>query len=322
MSNASHVSPPPPPPINNNLPTIDEKWLHENARLVQWNPPLYKDGVCWQDALVQGINSAGRPDKSMWYVAKREGPCGSFALANSFSLYISDKFQTREKAIQHLEQLPNRPTLQTGWRRNSPCLNEFRMSPMSTAWMGGLDETTANQALKQKHAVCVQAKIKGEEVVYAWTEACTGFLQIFSPSSNCFLDETPLASNEAFQRLSVYLRSVLTSRPNVFIIGQLSRERGSLTLFIYDAVQFPQSGDALAMVPVRAEFAQRPLIDRLMHLQAILQTEKRDYVGDCVMLAPFQPAFTRKDMRMHTEIFIDSCGFPGVIRRLSGASES
>jgi len=270
---------------------ITHAWLRAHRECVTWEAPRYSaDNAVWQVAVVQGTNTAGRRDDSMWYVLESGG-----AVAH---------FETRAAAEAHKNTLLAQ---HAGDSRIGPCLRAFRASALSTSWCESLDEATAARALKQRHAVCVQAAMPFAHACFAWVEH--EFIQLYKPQTNTFVDPLTL------RRIHTYLELILRDRPHMVLAGVLGD--ANKIFYIYDAIPLSPA----ALEHSRTEFLQSPLIERLMHLEAILRTERLDYIGDCVALAPFQPAYRRSDMRIHTDIFINSCGFTDVVRRLSSATK-
>lgn len=291
---------------------ITNDWMREYEANVNWDAPHYYGNECVQVAVVQGINSARRRDPNCWYVMARTGTTAAVTRPDHLALQSvsEESLKTREEAEAlrktYYERLE--PPLHE-WSRESPLLREFIAASESSAWMTGVDEDTAKLALKQNHAVCVQAAMEFSHVLLAWREEDTQFTQIYDPRSRTFIDR---AADDNSRRLYASFDTVLHKRPHLFFVGVY--DKGIMS--VYDVIHFPASAASERV----AEFAEAPLIERLMHIEAILRVDKIEHVGERIVLAPFQPAFTRGDLKLHTKIFIDTCDFRGVVRRVSGAS--
>jgi hypothetical protein len=315
---------------------ITHEWLRLHRDCVMWDAPLYNHGQCWQLAIVQALNTAGRKEKGKWFLLVRKTPqCREYTGVpeSSTTLHLSPTvYPSREVALverrKAYEELPRE------WTRTSPCFAAFKLSPEhNSQWRIGEDESRSIEALRQHHTICVHAVMPcATDIVYVWIEANTDYLQVYRVKSGLFIDESDLCGDESYKRLHAYLTNIMTDRPHVFLVGffHQRREAGTcmLTMYVYDAIAFPAypvRQDVSALPPAiarRVDFATQPLVARLMHLEAIIKRERRDFYGDCVTLAPFQQAFTKKDLRLHTSIFIDSCGFSGVIRRIDAGNDA
>lgn len=119
-------------------------------------------------------------------------------------------------------------------------------------------------------------------------------------------------------RLYPSVHRLTKKRGGVCFLGLVSGEK--CTFSIFDAVPGPGLTTVCATnspPPPAVAFVYEPLLDRLLHIEAIVQLERVEHLGDRVLIAPFQPALTEHDIRLHTKIFIDTCQFSRVIYRLS-----
>lgn len=277
-----------------------QEWL-SRTDLTHWRPPLFhkETNKMWQVALVQGVNNANRVDKTLWYVVERH--CVDEAIG---------PLATEELARAKADELVANHGVDE-WTRLSVYARELLGAPPVTRhWRLSLDEVSATQILKEKHTLCIQAAMDFTHVMYAWLEPETEYIQLCTDDGRRFDDEPT--------RVRTYLERVLRDRPYIVLVGVVDVKNNNC-FYIYDGVKIFNSASAHSR---RCEFANYPLVERLMHIEAILRAERADYIGDCVSLAPFQAVHNRRDMRIHTEIFVDTCEFSGVIRRLSAASSS
>lgn len=284
---------------------ITEEWFREHPKCVRWKPPIYTTSQCFQTCVVQGLNSAGRLDKNLWYCVSRTGECGASTHQNQLRVNVHARFNTCEEANACEESLYSDKS-DTEWSRYSPCLRSFCESDFR--WREGVSEHMANKILKQKHVVCIQASMPMKTILYTWIEANTEYLQLYLPTEDKFVNDAP-----KFSRVQATLMNILRGRTNIFLVGIIDKK---MTFYIYDVIAFPKSQPRMR----KTNFVHQPLLERLQHIQAIVSAETEQYIGSCVKVAPFQAAATRQDMKLHSRIFIDSCDFPGVICRVSGAS--
>lgn len=293
---------------------ITKEWLQLNYKCVQWQAPVYAsaaagaDGARWfQTCVVQGLNSAGRQAKNRWYCVSR---CGGGE--QEVTLKVHSQFETLELATHYQQTLERELSGGGGceqWVLQSPYLRAFCRDDVSTRWSRGVDEHTANKIVKQKHVVCVQAAMTmNKNVLYAWSEADTDYVQMYEPATDSIVNTEPRT-----KRIYGVLQAILRERPNIVLVGVVNTKS---VFYIYDVIAFPCDATTTTR---RVEFTHQPLLDRLRHLQAIV-TSVGGGQQQWVKVAPFQAATTKQELRLHTQIFTDSCDFPDVIRRVSGAS--
>jgi hypothetical protein len=156
-----------------------------------------------------------------------------------------------------------------------------KLSPCAKA-VNNLDSPFSTHSSTQKKW-CIQPVVKGI-TVFAWVDGQTDYVQMCVHGGTVFIDlDTPHRHN-----LRIFLSSILRRFPNMFVCGILDEE----TFWVYDLLQFPE---------------EKNLIERLIWFFEILEGSLKAHSGRCVSLAPFQIASSPKEVKEHSEIFIQ-CG--------------
>jgi|UniRef100_A0A6C0IV39 hypothetical protein len=281
---------------------LNECWFRQNPSCVFFDPPLFCALLVFQMIIVQGLNAAQRKDSSLWYVMSR--------IPSRMPVFaVHTQCTSRDIAIFEKRKIYNEQ-VNDEYSRYSPSLRQFCNDPVSTRWSCGLDEIQAGKILRQKHVLCIQASMKMVDVMYAWCEY--NYVQMYMPQTTTFIDDNP-----KFKQIRKILEDILLARPSIVLVGIVDQTKS--TYYVYDIIPMNQQHIENDEVRRKIDFARQPLIERLLHLQAIVTTTQNSSM--CVKMAPFQMAQSKQEMRLHTDIFINSCDFPGVIRRVSGASD-
>lgn len=138
---------------------------------------------------------------------------------------------------------------------------------------------------------CIQPVIKGVSV-FVWVDGQTNYVQMCEHGGTVFID----LYTEEMQKMRKFIEALLFKSPDTFVCGILDDE----TLWVYDVLKFPDN---------------RNLVDRLNHFFGLLESNARDYWGNSVSLAPFQVAFNQKEVKEHSDIFIQCGHYDQVIIR-------
>lgn len=287
---------------------ITDDWLREHAELVEWDAPLYCASECVHVGIVQARNSAGRRDPRLWFVVVRQGMSSSGRLplhcvSNGGVSSYTEAATVRQKYYDAL--VPEK----SKWSTKNPHLQQFLSSGRASVWMDSYtqEEAIIHVQTSEDSAVCIQPIMSNHSItVAAW---CPDNVQ------HTFFVHIP--SGEVVNvgknvRVSKTVRQLASSRPGIVFVGILHQQKE--TFSVYDALLFRVG--QLTMNP-RSRFAEDPLIDRLMHIDAIINVENIEHLGARVRVAPFQPAFSKHDIDLHTKIFIQSCQFPKILYRFN-----
>lgn len=288
---------------------ITPLWIERHPESVTWSAPLHnhQTGACVQSGVVQGVCADNRSDANTWYAVNRH--CGSYE--QHFRMFANKTvFPTKIEALTYSEKQRERiRKTANGWKTTSRGFMEF-LSRHNGVFLSSLSEPAAVDALTQRHTLCVQADVRGRNFLF-FSDDATGYVHTFDLQAGEFVDSLGAIRDQVCQ--------LLQKRQGLYIFGMVVEhgcQKGVHMLYIYDAFAHnTQSENARE----RLLFCEKPLVERLSHLQAMMGTFRaRDYSQVC--LAPFQQVTKRSELRVVMQLYMNSCGFYGVFIRLSSAS--